>query len=59
MGKARYEVFVGADGQHYWRLKAANGEIFAHSEGYETREHAEEGVEAAKEAAKVAETEAE
>jgi uncharacterized protein YegP (UPF0339 family) len=54
--KPRYEVFEGADGQHYWHLIAANGEILASSEAYETAEHAREGVEAAEEAAAAAES---
>lgn len=54
MTRPRYEVFEGHDGQHYWRLRAANGEILASSEGYETPEHAQEGVEAAEEAAAAA-----
>lgn len=33
---AHFEVFPGADGQHYWRLKSINGEIVAQSEGYES-----------------------
>lgn len=28
------EVFKGKDGQYYFRIKAANGEPIAHSEGY-------------------------
>lgn len=32
----KYEVHAGADGQFYWRLRAANGEIVASSEGYTT-----------------------
>lgn len=34
IGRPRFEVFLGSDGQGYWRLRAANGEIVAHSEGY-------------------------
>jgi uncharacterized protein YegP (UPF0339 family) len=32
-----FEVFEGADRQWYWRLRAANGEIAAQSEGYTRR----------------------
>lgn len=31
------EVFEGADGRFYWRLKAANHEIIAQSQGYTRR----------------------
>lgn len=55
MSKPRYEVFEGADGRHYWHLKAANGEILDSSEGYATEENAWKGVEAAKRAAAEAE----
>ena len=40
-----FEVFRGEDGQWYWRLKAANGEIIAQSEGYQRRQSALEGIE--------------
>ena len=33
-----FEVFRGADGRWYWRMKAANGETIAQSEGYERRQ---------------------
>lgn len=46
-GAARYEVIPGNDGRYYWHLKSGNGEIVAQSEGYETEEHAREGIEAA------------
>ena len=51
MSKPRYEVFEGADGQHYWHLKAANGEILAQSEGYDSEGEAWDGVDAARKAA--------
>lgn len=35
--RPEFEFFTGEDGQFYWRLKAANGEIVASSEGYETK----------------------
>lgn len=40
-----FEVFPSSDG-HRWRLKAANGEVIAQSQGYGTKEHAVEGAEA-------------
>jgi uncharacterized protein YegP (UPF0339 family) len=51
-GHAHYsEPFQGKDGQWYFNLEAANGEIVEPSEGYSTKEHAEEGIESAKKAA--------
>ena len=43
-----FEVFRGADGRWYWRMKAANGETIAQSEGYERRQGALDGIEAVK-----------
>lgn len=42
-------IFINLDrnGLHYWHIKAANGEILAHSEGYTTRQGAERGAQAA------------
>lgn len=51
---AKYEVFQGEDDLWYWHLKAANGEIEAASEGYSTKEHADEGVTSAQEASQQA-----
>ena len=45
---ARYEIFIGADGQFYWRLKAANHEIVAVSEGYTTLHSAKRGARTAR-----------
>lgn len=44
---AKYVVEQAKDGSFYYVLKAANGEVLNTSETYETREHAEEGIEAA------------
>lgn len=47
-GEAHYsEPFQGNDGKWYWNLKAANGEVVSQSEGYETKEGAEDGIRAA------------
>jgi uncharacterized protein YegP (UPF0339 family) len=52
MEKARFEFEQGADGQHYWHLRAAGAttenEIIATGEGYSSKEAAEGGVEAVK-----------
>lgn len=37
------EIFEGKDGQHYFHVKAANGEIVAGSEGYASASNAERG----------------
>lgn len=44
------EPFEGKDGQWYFNLKSGNNRIVMASEGYETKEHAEEGIDAAKRA---------
>src|SRR5262249_27688160 len=41
---AAFEKFVGSDGQNYFRLRAANGEIVLQSEGYTTKAGAEKGI---------------
>jgi hypothetical protein len=43
----RAEVFPGNDGQHYFRLVAANGEPLLRSAGYANRSNAVEGVDTA------------
>ena len=40
-----FEVFEDAQGEFRWRLKAANGEIVAQSEGYSARESAHRSAE--------------
>ena len=41
---ASFDPFEGADGQHYFRLVAGNGEIVLASEGYTTRAAAQNGI---------------
>lgn len=41
---ARFETFVGEDGQTYFDLIAANGENVLHSEGYESEAGAQAGI---------------
>ena len=45
---ARYTVLAAADGQYYFTLKAANGEIIATSERYKTKASAKSGIESVK-----------
>lgn len=40
-------IFLGADGQWFWDVKARNGQIVAQGEGYTRREDALRGLEAA------------
>jgi len=44
----KFEIFVGADNQFYFHLKAENGEIIAASQGYSTKQSAEVGIDAIK-----------
>lgn len=43
--RERYEVLENEAGEHYFNLKARNGEIIGTSEGYASRSNAERGVE--------------
>lgn len=40
----RFVIFKGTDGQYYWRLVAENGEILCHSEGYASKQGAQNGI---------------
>jgi len=42
---AKFEVYKDARGEFRFRLKAANGEIIASSEGYKSKAAAQNGVE--------------
>jgi len=46
MGK--FEIFTGANGLFYFHLRADNGEIIAASQGYTTKQSAENGIAAVK-----------
>ncbi|MEO5348562.1 MAG: YegP family protein [Magnetococcus sp. YQC-3] len=43
-----FELFEGRDKQFYFHLKAPNGEIIAQSEGYKTKQGANDGIEKVK-----------
>lgn len=46
--RPHFDIFAGENGEHYWHLRAANGEIVAASgEGFTRREDAERSVVAA------------
>lgn len=48
--RSRYELFQSQkDNQYYWHLRAANNEIILQSEGYTTKQAAENGIDSAKE----------
>ncbi len=42
----KFEIFIGADGQFYFHLMAENGLIIAASQGYTTKQSAQNGIEA-------------
>lgn len=52
MGK--FEIFKGVNGNYYFRLKAANGQIIATSEGYTTKQSAQDGITSVKQLAPTA-----
>ncbi len=52
----KFEIFKGSDGKYYFRLKAANGEIIAHSQGYSTKQGAHDGIASVKKNAPIATT---
>jgi len=54
-GGAHFEMFVGADDQYYFRLRAGNGEIVLQSEGYVAKAGAENGIESVRENGKLIE----
>jgi hypothetical protein len=51
---AKFEISKDESGKFRFHLKAANGEIIAASQGYETRESAHKGIESVKTSASAA-----
>lgn len=51
---SKFELFKGTNGQYYFRLKAENGEIIANSEGYTSKQGAQNGIAAVKRCAPIA-----
>lgn len=51
----KFNIKEGADGKFYFNLTAGNGEIILQSQGYTTKDSAENGVESVKKNAPVAE----
>lgn len=50
----KFEIFKGINGQYYFRLKAENGEIIATSEGYTSKQSAQNGIAAVRRCAPAA-----
>ncbi len=42
--KGKFVIFQGSDTQYYFHLKAPNGEIIGHSEGYTKKQGAKNGI---------------
>ena len=56
MAGERFEIFKDSVGKFRFRLRAQNGEIIAESQGYESKESCQKGIESVKENASKAET---
>jgi len=41
----QFVIFKGKDGQHYFRLRASNGQVIFSSQGYKTRKSCANGIE--------------
>ena len=48
MAAGKFEISKDKAGKFRWHLKAANGEIIAASQGYDTKASAEKGIESVK-----------
>lgn len=51
---SKFEIFKATNGQFYFRLKAENGEIISTSEGYTSKQGAQNGIAAVRRCAPVA-----
>ena len=49
MPEAQFEIFQDAAGEYRFRLRAPNGEIIAHSEGYKSKDSCKNGIASVKE----------
>lgn len=56
---AKFVMYKDAKGEYRFRLKAANGEIIASSEGYSSKQACENGIESVKKNAPTAPVEEE
>lgn len=50
----KFEIFKGTNGKYYFRLKAGNGEVIAQSEGYSSKQAAQDGIASVKKNAPIA-----
>ena len=48
MSKGKFEIYIGGDGQFYFRLIASNGEKILRSEGYTSKSGCENGINSVK-----------
>jgi len=48
MNNPKFQIFVGANNQFYFRLRAANGETILSSEGYISKTSCENGISSVK-----------
>ena len=49
MPGAQFEIFQDATDEYRFRLRAPNGEIIAHSEGYKSKDSCKNGIASVKE----------
>jgi|GEM_PF-3705747 len=42
--EARFELYTGEDGEHWWRLKGTNNQVIASGEGYDDKASALEAI---------------
>ena len=49
MNNPKFQIFLGADEQFYFRLFAVNGQIILGSEGYTSRDGCQNGIDSVKE----------
>ena len=49
MNNPKFQIFIGADEQYYFRLFAVNGQIILGSEGYTSRGGCQNGIDSVKE----------
>jgi uncharacterized protein YegP (UPF0339 family) len=54
---AKFQIFKDVNGKHRFRLRANNGEIIATSEAYNSKQAAQDGIQAVKASASSASTE--
>jgi uncharacterized protein YegP (UPF0339 family) len=51
MKNPKFQIFKGKDGQYYFHLRAANGEIICNGEGYTSLQNCRNGISAIKKVA--------